>query len=231
MHFFLRHGNRQAVCFPLLSLTLFSLPEMFAGDPIPHINLNISVNNANNHDQKTSVIQDTDVKNSQAQTQKQAIIPPVDMQKHANDLWELIKSYKFHLLGGSIIAGYSYLFASVLADHIYIKRNDTWSSWKRSSAHELIQDIQINHVSSPDPINASAPLADFMKNIEYEITRIARYIKISTFLQRTKLLLLFPTNNATIELARTKLQRAQSIKQLFVEWAANYKMQHDLKIA
>ncbi len=245
MHFFLKSNQSISINLPLISLTVLTTNWLFSGEPNQHtVTLNINIKNENKSDNTTTATSDTNVKNAQAQSQEQKIEPSKAIQEKMDNLWELIGNHKYQLMGCSLVAGYGYLFARVLADHWFVRSNDTWSSWKKDKKieelqrsplqplrNELIHDIQIDHVSSPDPINASAPLAEFMKRIESEINRINGYLKISTILQRTRLLLIFPTNSATIELAHKKLKRAQFIKQLFVSWAAEYKMQHNLKLA
>lgn len=213
---------------------------VFAGNT-PSVNVAVNIKNSNDQEQSSSATQTANLHNSQSQNQH--MVPPTPLHQKMYNWVSVLSKYKYHILAGCIVASYAGVFAKIWADHKYIKRTDTWSSWKlgvsleelKNSPKEqlcsdLIRDIQKDHILLIDPMNTSAPLAQFMQILDYEINRITTYLKMSTFLQRYKLLLIFPTNNSTIKRAGKKLERAQFIKQLFIGWTADYKMHHHLQM-
>lgn len=224
----------------LISFLVIIALDNFAGNNDPLV-INVYSNNNNQLSQNTNVKNQSNLENTSAQNQQLNQPTNKPTEKNPYNLSAILNHYKFYLLAGSLLATYGYFFAKILTDHWFINRSDTWASWKQNIKldtlqqyprekliDELMHNIQTSHLDT-DPINASAPLAHFMQNIDYEIKRIQRYLKVSTFLQRTKLLLIFPTNATTIKMARTKLPRAHFVKEVFVSWAADYNMQHILK--
>lgn len=227
-------------------LIIFPLPTnsgLFSSNQ-PVINVNVNVEGTNNNTQSTNVSQSSNLKNNSLQNQQQnQPANPGDNPEEKKVNWkEVLSHYKYHIIGGTFIAGYVSFFALVLADHNYVHRKDTWGAWKHSISidglyqypknqlmNELIHAIQRDHILA-DPTDASASFSAFMSAIEYEIFRTKRYIRISSFLQRTKLLLIFPTNATTLKMARDKLRRIHFLKESFVSWAASYKMQYQLKL-
>jgi hypothetical protein len=204
----------------------------------PHsFTLNLNVNSSNNNNLANENSSTQQQKSAQAQQQTNYFMP---LQYYSHNFLHFIANQKYKILSLSVVGLYIYFFGRIWKDHTYIQRTDTCASWhydiklkdlKRIKAEqlalELIKDIQANHVDTRDPSNTTIPFSQFMQAMEYEIKRITSYLRLSSGIQRMRILFFFPTNTVTIQYAQEKLERAHFLKKIFATWMAEYKIKRD----
>jgi len=148
-------------------------------------------------------------------------------------LWK----YKYFIVCNTLLGTYVTTCVFQISDYYFIHDIDRWSHWKSEYSFEelcaipqqlLTKDLLIainrRNYSNDNPIDFNHPLITFISDINEEIYRINRYIKITSMQKRLYLMKIFPTNDAKIKTAEKLLTRAHFIKHLFLSWLAEYNL-------
>ncbi len=140
-----------------------------------------------------------------------------------------------YFLGGSYITLCSFLFYQ----NYYFNHTDLWGTWKgdlsfaqlceipqQKLSSELLHEIQKRYINKNNPTDFLSPLVEFMNTIEYETKQIERYIFLTNWLKRLRLVIIVPTNEKKMQKTQQLLERVHFVKHIFLSWAADYKLTH-----
>lgn len=173
-------------------------------------------------------------------------IKEVATKKNLDLLKDLIKQLlwqnRYKIASGTLIGSYSTTTLLLLADYNHI---DTmfWAHWKHQStfedlcaipqkelATELMLAIGQHHYNKINPTDLAYPLITFIKEIDWEINTIKRYIATVKIIKRLHLMPIFPTNENKLNQATKKLERTLFIKHIFLSWLADYNLASTQKL-
>jgi len=154
-------------------------------------------------------------------------------QTIANILWQ----NRYKIAGGALATSYSAMSLLLIADYHQLNNFMFWAQWKHTStfedlcaipqkelARELMLAIGEHHFNKNNPTDLAYPLITFIKDIEWEIETIKRYITTTRILKQLYLMPLFPTNEKKVNRATKMLERALFIKHIFLSWLADYNL-------
>lgn len=159
--------------------------------------------------------------------------------------WQEKSSTFFHekryFIGASIILG-----GYVLACHYfvqgnkYLERTDTWAAWHSETpldllvsypqldlAKELILEIQRRYSNAKNPTDFISPLITFVKTIDEEIATVKQYSEVYRWAKQCYLHTIFPINQKQFNLLEEKHKKLVYLKNIFLSWAAEYKINHN----
>lgn len=150
---------------------------------------------------------------------------------------------KRYFMGASaILGGYAYACHYFVQANKYLERTDLWASWRGETslellitipqhelAKELILEIQRCYSNAQNPTDFITPLITFMRAIDLEIITIKKYLSVYQWLTRLQLQNLFPINQRLFNLLGETCSKLIYIKNLFLVWAAEYKISHNKK--
>jgi hypothetical protein len=141
---------------------------------------------------------------------------------------------------GGIAALYAWLCYETLSGASYLGKSILWSSWKRETVlsalqampqeditRELLMDIQKRYTSIEKPTEFMLPLIHFLYDIDIELKMLTRYHHLGTWISKTKASYIIPFDVYRFNTAQERLARLAFIKNLFLSWAANYKIEHN----
>lgn len=130
---------------------------------------------------------------------------------------------------------YASIVAALWRNYRWIMDDARWSSWKRHMSVEemqlctqkqleadLVTEIQRRYLNPQNPTDGITPLMKFMKDIDKEMVRITRYLRLAITIKRCRIACIFPVDDQKIERVQEKKQRLSFIKHIFVSWAAQY---------
>jgi hypothetical protein len=150
-------------------------------------------------------------------------------------LWK----HKYFIVGNITFGSYITTTILLLSDYHFMNDHTRWSQWKHEYSFEELCSISqqqltkelliaINklHCNEGNPTDLNHPLMIFMSDMNNEIYRIKRYIKIASLQRTLHLMKLFPTNETKIKKAEQLLTRAHFIKHLFLSWLAEYNINY-----
>lgn len=148
-------------------------------------------------------------------------------------LWD----HRYSITGGMLLGSYITTSLLLLSDYNFFCCKERWCQWKCSYNFEelcalpqqqltkaLLITINKRHCNKHKPTDMNHPLITFISDINNEIYRINRYIKITLTQKTLRLIKFFPTNETKIKRAEQLLTRAHFIKHLFLSWLAEYNM-------
>lgn len=143
------------------------------------------------------------------------------------------------LLMTALASAYAYgrtFMAIVQANH-ELARTNAWASWKselfldelkkqdqEALTKELLFEIQKRHTTAEKPADALLPFITFLSVIDEEISALNHYRSIQFWLESCHIIWLFPVNKSRFASASARLERLWFIKNLFLTWAAEYKL-------
>lgn len=150
---------------------------------------------------------------------------------------ELLWQNRYRIVSGAVIGSYSATSLLLVIDYHQLNNSMFWAYWKHQStfedlcaipqkelAKELMIAIGQHHYNKDNPTDLAYPLITFIKDIDWEVNTIKRYITTSKILQQLYLMPLFPTNEKKLIRATKMLQRALFIKHIFLSWLADYNL-------
>jgi hypothetical protein len=150
---------------------------------------------------------------------------------------QLIWQYRYKIAGGTAIGSYSAMSILLIADYHQLDNNMIWPRWKhkltfedlcaipqKELAKELMLAIGQHHYNKTNPTDLAYPLIAFIKEIDWEIDTIKRYIKTTKIIKSLSLMKLFPTNERKLNQATKMLERVLFIKHIFLSWLADYNL-------
>lgn len=154
-------------------------------------------------------------------------------QTIAGILWQ----NRYKIAGGTLATSYSAMSLLLIADYHRMDNSMFWVYWKHTStfedlcsipqkdlARELMLAIGEHHFNKDNPTDLAYPLITFIKDIDWEIETIKRYITTTKILKRLYLMPLFPTNEKKLNRATKMLERVLFIKHIFLSWLADYNL-------
>lgn len=150
---------------------------------------------------------------------------------------DLLWQNRYKIAGGAALGSYSATSLLLVVDYHQMNSNMFWAYWKHKStfedlcaipqkelAKELLLAIGEHHYNKDNPTDLAYPLIAFIKDIDWEIDTIKRYITTTKILKSLYLMPLFPTNEKKIARAAKMLERALFIKHIFLSWLADYNL-------
>lgn len=151
---------------------------------------------------------------------------------------------KNRLLLATIASAYIYgrTFVAVVRANHALAESASWASWKPELSldglktldqaeltKELLHEIQKRHMSVEKPADALLPFITFLGTIDDEITHINTYRSIHFWIETCHATWMFPINAQRFASATTRLERLWFLKNLFLSWAADYKLSSFIK--
>jgi hypothetical protein len=143
------------------------------------------------------------------------------------------------LLVAAIAGTYAYgrTFVSVVKANHELGRETAWAVWKaefsldslksqdqETLTKELLFEIQKRHTSADKPADALMPFITFLGVVDEEIASLNHYRSMHFWLESCHSTWLFPVNKNRFACASSRLERLWFIKNLFLTWAAEYKL-------
>jgi hypothetical protein len=154
-----------------------------------------------------------------------------------NIIKQLLWDHRYHIAGGAVASSYSATSLLLIADYHHLNNSMFWAYWKHQStfedlcaipqkelAKELMLAIGQHHFNKDNPTDLAYPLITFIKDIDWEINTIKRYIATTKILKQLYLMPIFPTNEKKLTRATKMLERALFIKHIFLSWLADYNL-------
>lgn len=154
-------------------------------------------------------------------------------QTIANILWK----NRYKIAGGALATSYSAMSLFLIVDYHQLNNSMFWAQWKHKStfedlcaipqkelARELMLAIGEHHYNKDNPTDLAYPLIAFIKDIDWEIATIKRYITTTKALKQLYLMSIFPTNDKKLNRAIKMLERALFIRHIFLSWLADYNL-------
>ena len=148
---------------------------------------------------------------------------------------------KRYFIGASLIIG-SYVFSChlIVKANKYLENPETWASWRQDIPHELlvtvpqqelakdlILEVQRRYSNPQNPTDFLTPLITFVHTIDDEITMIKRLNFAYTWIKKLHIAYILPINEKLFCKVEEKLKKLIYLKQIFLAWAAEYKINHN----
>lgn len=148
---------------------------------------------------------------------------------------------KRFFIGASIIlGGYIYACHLIVKANKYLENPETWSSWRQDIPHELlitipqpelakdlILEVQRRYSNPQNPTDFLSPLIAFIHSIDDEITMMKRLNFVYSWLKKLHIIYILPINEKLFCKVEEKLKKLIYLKQIFLAWAAEYKVNHN----
>lgn len=204
----------------------------------PHININ---NQPEYHNAVTAMIDRVSIRVEQITVLVLQTFKEIVNKKNAELLRDLIKQIiwenRYKIAGGTAIGSYGAANLLLIADYYHLNNTMIWTQWKHQStfedlcavsqkelAKELLLAIGEHHYNKDNPTDLAYPLVTFIKQIDWEIDTIKRYIKTVKIIKSIALMPFFATNDKKLDRANRSLQRILFIKHIFLSWLADYNL-------
>lgn len=149
----------------------------------------------------------------------------------------LIKEYKYKIAFTTVLSLYLILCYNTIKGNRLLDKETCWSAFKeeysledlleipqQELAHELLKEIQRRYTKAQNITDFITPLITFMNDIEKEMKQIKRCIQLHTWSKKLHVASLLPFNTKHYNRAPAKLQRLAYLKNIFLTWAAEYKI-------
>ncbi len=120
----------------------------------------------------------------------------------------------------------------LIAGNHYLNKAHNWCCWKKHLSieelhecphHELQQNLReaiLHRYLNNKTKDRLTSYMQFMNAVDKEEKMIHRYLALANIVKRSRLMRLFPVNDAKIEKAKLKKQRLAFVKHIFISWAA-----------
>jgi hypothetical protein len=212
-----------------------NLPPTFTINMNPHITVetgtNVSPSFANELKTNVRTIPSSLLENAQQ------IFTQSNYESFKTLLKKIMWENRYKITFGSLLCSYGILSLLLLTDHRFLHSPNRWSNWKTECSFadlcsipekelekELIRAITQRHCNKKNPTDMVHPLIKFINDIDKEISRAQRYVKIAHLITRLHLITIFPTNQTKIENTQHVLDRAHFIKHIFLSWLSEYNL-------
>ena len=152
----------------------------------------------------------------------------------------ILKKHKKEIIFGGAAFTYLFICYLLIRGNNYLGRLDIWSSWKvdislynlyaiphEKISRELLIEIQKRYTRSDKPTDFMLPIINFLYDIDKEITQLNFYRKLYVWLKRLRLHYIMPLNTQRFMSIKERLKRTLFIKNIFLTWAAHYKIEHN----
>lgn len=146
-----------------------------------------------------------------------------------------------YLLGISLIAGgFAYACHLVVKANRYLENPETWASWRQDMPYELlvtipqqeiakdlVLEVQRRYSNPQNPTDFLSPLISFIHAIDDEITMMKRINFAYIWITKLYLGYILPINEKLYCKVEEKLKKLIHLKQVFLAWVAEYKVNHN----
>jgi hypothetical protein len=148
---------------------------------------------------------------------------------------------KRYFIGASLLLS-SYIYAChlIVKANKYLENMDTWASWRQDIPHELLVtipqqelakdlllEVQRKYSNPQNPTDFLSPLITFIHAIDDEILMMQRITTAYTWTKKLHLDYILPINEKLFCKTEEKLKKLSYLKQVFLAWAAEYKVNHN----
>lgn len=153
---------------------------------------------------------------------------------------EFITLNKKKLWCGLVATCYCCVCATAIRGNLYVKKPELWCAWKSSLSFEqllaiphteltkeLVHEIQRRYLEPEMIEDFFEPLVLFMNDVSQEMNNLTYYRNLATWTKRLHMSWIIPINWQRYNKITTHIQRLLFIKNLFLTWAAEYKMIHN----
>ncbi len=150
---------------------------------------------------------------------------------------QLLWHHRYKIAGGAILGTYSAASILLISDYHNLNNNMFWAHWKhkltfedlcaisqKELAKELLLAVGQHHYNKENLTDLAYPLIAFIKEIDWEIDTIKRYIRTAKMIKSIALMPFFPTNDKKLNVATRMLERVLFIKHIFLSWLADYNL-------
>lgn len=147
------------------------------------------------------------------------------------------KKNKYRLLAGGLALVYGSAWLKIIYYYNFIMNHGGWASWKESIPVEMLKvipqqelgkdllfSVQQKYQRATTLHDFFLPLIAFLNDVEYELSVITNFLKMSRFMRVTKLSLIFPLHEKIVEKAYEKAERLTYLKDVFLYWVTDYKI-------
>ena len=168
------------------------------------------------------------------------LIEKLSIAAWPSSIGNFISGQRYFIAAGTVLGGYVLLCRECVRANQYVVCNETWGSWHNDYPHEvfmsmshqeiakeLVIEIQRRYSNIKNPTDFIGPLITFAKSIDSEIKLVDHYLWLHSILQRSHLNMIVPLNIEACVLLPKMMQRLRHIKNIFLTWAADYKIEHN----
>ncbi|MDZ4150085.1 hypothetical protein [Methylicorpusculum sp.] len=212
--------------------------------------INIPMTQANNQTQTNNQAQTTSVSQAFSQTVSHyfnlttKLITTTDFKKPftigTKQTKTFIKHYKTPLIAGTVLGAYAWLCYETVRGAQYLGKANLWSSWKRAIplttlhetpqqeiTRELLMEIQKRYTQIDKPTEFMLPLIHFLHDVDTELKNLRYYDSMNSWLTKARASYVVPFDLQRFNTTRERLARLAFVKNLFLTWAADYKLEHN----
>ncbi len=163
--------------------------------------------------------------------------PQIPVRKYGSDLTTLLYESRYYVGGAAGIGLYLFLLYEVIKANACLSSQYSWSLWKhevpldellgisaQQLSSELLLEIQRRYTSAQAPADFVSSLVAFLKDIDQEIAAVKYYSNLVIWLKKLRVSILFPIRHKLFATAPERLRRLYYIRNVFLSWAAQYKM-------
>lgn len=157
--------------------------------------------------------------------------------KNINGASSWVRRHKFLTLVGSIAGYYLGIMGYIKYLESKLQSSQCWSLWLKHHtledlylipqdkfATDLLKSIQNVYTSISDPTDFVTPLTKFIKDTEDETITLKRYLKLIGYSDRPYIKRVVLFNQDLVKVASTRLTKLNFIKNSFLTWLSNYKL-------
>lgn len=210
--------------------------------------IHVTVNNANN----IPISMNTEVQQGQYMQQYTRIynwfadgqmklqgMYPVDVAKtFVLSINNYIRNHKMRTTLTLIAGSYASTLCMLVYYDLYLMfRTNTWACWKGNVPFDVLITIPYDHLSQDLLLTIQQkyqstqaftdflrPLIRFLHDINTEIATLSHFMTLHKWLSIARMTIFFPKQEKWIEEAREKLKRVAYLREIFLRWAAEYKI-------
>ena len=203
---------------------------------IEHHLYNVQKGASSNVTTTTTTHQKSELSNRLIKKIKSISLP--ELRSTADRCFSSIMEHKWTVYGVTFLALYLIACYQLVRGNAYFKNRSSWSAWKEEIslrdlaeipqtevARELIISIQRKYLNPQNPSDFFGPLVSFLVDLEAEITVSKRYLKRFNWLGKIYFTYLFPGDTSAFALAEEKIARLFFIKEIFVTWTVEHKLE------
>ena len=168
-------------------------------------------------------------------------MPKIPTQAISNGVYEAYETIRAHnkkLALFFVMTGYLATCYQVYSADSYSEQAELWANWRddlsleqllniphEQLTHELLTEIQRRYLSQKNPTDFISPLTSFLNTLDNEIKYLHSYKRLREWIYWTYLSRLLPNKTKTHHSFDKQLQRLNYLKNIFLAWAAQYKLE------
>lgn len=153
-----------------------------------------------------------------------------------------LQEHKFEIPLILLASCYGFILYKLLYYSYQTVRSDTWACWKDNVPLDMLRIIPEQELGKelvfaaqekyqkPDMLNdLLTPLIFFLRDIDYELHHLQRFIYLYKWLKKLHLTYFFPSQEKVLHKAEEKYARLQYLKNVFIRWVTDYKLAIETK--